>query len=216
MAARKTTDQIDLFSVEETPLFQTLSGAVMGVDEVGRGPLIGDVVAAAVVLPANCPLKLADSKKISEAKRIQLAEEIKQHAVAYHIAFASPSEIDELNILHATMLAMQRAIAGVLSQGVAVDIAYIDGNRCPKSPVTCQSVVKGDDKIAEISAASILAKVHRDQQMLELHKQFPMYGFDQHKGYPTKQHLEALQQYGLIDGYRHSFKPVSAMGTKDC
>lgn len=195
----------------EENAYQSLTGRVVGVDEVGRGPLIGDVVAAAVILPSNCDLPLRDSKKISESKREVLAEQIKEQAVAYAIEIASPEEVDELNILHATMLAMQRAVNKLASFGQQIDLVYVDGNRCPKIGQACQSVVKGDDKIMEISAASILAKVYRDKQMLALHDEFPEYGFAQHKGYPTAKHLENLRRFGMIPGYRKSFKPVKAL-----
>lgn len=188
--------------------YLSLTGTTVGVDEVGRGPLIGDVVACAVILPIGCELPLRDSKKLSEKKRDALAELITEQAVGYSIAVATPEEIDELNILHATMLAMQRAVAGLAEQGLTISHVYVDGNRCPNITHSCQSVVKGDDKVMEISAASILAKVYRDKQMLELHDKYPQYGFDQHKGYPTAKHLEALKQFGMIPGYRKSFKPV--------
>lgn len=183
-------------------------GIILGVDEVGRGPLIGDVVAAAVILPQDCRLPLRDSKKISEKKRLLLAEQIKQQAIAYSIQVASPEEIDELNILHATMLAMKRAIELIQSP---FDKVMVDGNRCPHISSPCEAIVKGDDKVLAISAASILAKVYRDQQMITLDAQYPEYGFAKHKGYPTKQHLSALSKLGMIDGYRQSFKPVKAL-----
>ncbi|BCN93430.1 ribonuclease HII [Thiomicrorhabdus immobilis] len=203
--------QQNLFENSTNHDFQSLSGTTVGVDEVGRGPLIGDVVACAVILPIGCELPLRDSKKLSEKKRDALAELIKQEAVGYSIAVATPEEIDELNILHATMLAMQRAVSGLVEQGLAISQVYVDGNRCPKIAHSCQSVVKGDDKVMEISAASILAKVYRDRQMLELHEKYPKYGFDQHKGYPTAKHLTALKQFGMIPGYRKSFKPVKEL-----
>ncbi len=206
--------QTSLFSADEIPEFFSLTGKTVGVDEVGRGPLIGDVVAAAVILPENCNLPLRDSKKLNETQRENLADEIKKIAVAYAISFATPEEIDELNILHATMLAMQRAVETLQQAGHDLQYVYVDGNRCPNISQNCQAVVKGDDRVMEISAASILAKVHRDQQMLELHKKHPQYGFDQHKGYPTKQHLAALQAFGMIHGYRKSFKPVRELLSK--
>ena len=200
-----------LFTNEEIPEFITLTGRTMGVDEVGRGPLIGDVVAAAVILPKGYDVALADSKKLNEAKREILADKIKQDAVAFAIAKATPEEIDKLNILQASMLAMQRAVIEITNAGHDIDIVYIDGNRCPTLSQPCQSVVKGDDRVAEISAASIIAKVYRDQQMQDLHTQYPQYGFDEHKGYPTKKHLAALAEFGMIHGYRKSFKPVKAL-----
>ncbi|MBN2865513.1 MAG: ribonuclease HII [Thiotrichales bacterium] len=181
---------------------------IIGVDEVGRGPLIGDVVTAAVILPADCSLPLNDSKKLSEKKRQHLSLEIKQQAIAYAICKASPEEIDELNILHATMLAMQRAIIAVAQQVSGNIKVLVDGNRCPKVEFSCEAIVKGDAKVAEISAASILAKVHRDQQMLDLDVLYPEYGFAQHKGYPTVKHLAAIKEFGMISGYRKSFKPI--------
>ncbi|MDG6772991.1 ribonuclease HII [Thiomicrorhabdus sp. ZW0627] len=202
-------------NMEQTNLFAGLgledefsSGYKVGVDEVGRGPLIGDVVAAAVILPDGCELGLMDSKKLSESKRDLLAVEIKEQAIAYAICSASPDEIDELNILHATMLAMRRAVEEVVKQAGDVSLVLVDGNRCPHIPYPCEAIVKGDDKVAEISAASILAKVHRDEQMLELDKLYPEYGFAQHKGYPTSSHLAAIERLGIIPGYRKSFKPI--------
>lgn len=177
----------------------------VGVDEVGRGPLVGDVVAAAVILPDDCQLSLMDSKKLSEKRRTALAEAIKLEAVDFCIATASPEEIDQLNILNATMLAMTRAVTGLKQPYQKV---LVDGNRCPELDCPCEAIVKGDGLIASISAASILAKVYRDEQMLTLHKRYPHYGFDQHKGYPTVMHLERLAEYGIIPGYRTSFKPV--------
>ncbi|CAH9052457.1 Ribonuclease HII [Pseudoalteromonas holothuriae] len=179
---------------------------IAGVDEVGRGPLVGDVVTAAVILDPNQPIVgLADSKKLSEKKRLLLAQEIKQKALCYCIARASIEEIDELNILHATMLAMSRAVEGL---SIAPDFVFVDGNRLPKLTMNAQSVVKGDSLVAEISAASIIAKVARDQQMLELDMQYPEFGFAAHKGYPTKAHFAALEQHGITPHHRKSFKPV--------
>ncbi len=179
---------------------------IAGVDEVGRGPLVGDVVTAAVILdPANPIAGLADSKKLTDKKRQALAIEIKQKALCYAIGRCSPSEIDELNILHATMLAMTRAVEGLSTQP---EFVYVDGNRLPKLAMPAQAVVKGDSLVAEISAASILAKVARDDEMLELDTRYPQYGFAGHKGYPTKAHFAALEQYGAIDEHRKSFKPV--------
>jgi len=184
-----------------------LTGVIAGVDEVGRGPLIGDVVAAAVILDPNKPIEgLADSKKLTEKRREKLYIEIIDKALSWNIAVASAREIDEINILHATFLAMQRAVAGL---DVAPERVLVDGNRCPDIPYPCQAVVKGDSKVQAISAASIIAKVFRDRQMLELHQQHPEYGFDRHKGYPTPVHLAALQQYGPLDEHRRSFKPVT-------
>ncbi|MGE9184516.1 ribonuclease HII, partial [Escherichia coli] len=156
---------------------------VAGVDEVGRGPLVGAVVTAAVILdPARPIAGLNDSKKLSEKRRLALYEEIKEKALSWSLGRAEPHEIDELNILHATMLAMQRAVAGL---HIAPEYVLIDGNRCPKLPMPAMAVVKGDSRVPEISAASILAKVTRDAEMAALDIVFPQYGFAQHKGYPT-------------------------------
>ncbi|MEL7386338.1 MAG: ribonuclease HII [Pseudomonadota bacterium] len=180
---------------------------IAGVDEVGRGPLVGDVVTAAVILDPNNPIDgLADSKKLSDKKRQLLAAEIKEKALCYAIGRCSPTEIDELNILHATMLAMSRAVEGL---SVKPEFVFIDGNRVPSQlTVPAQAVVKGDSLVEEISAASILAKVARDDEMIELDKRYPDYGFAGHKGYPTKAHFAALEQYGAIAEHRKSFKPV--------
>ncbi len=187
-------------------LSESSSDVVVGVDEVGRGPLVGNVVAAAVVLPANHGLSLRDSKKLSARQRAQLEVYIKQTALAWSVGEARPEEIDALNILQATLLAMQRAVAGI---GIPFDKILVDGNRCPTFSCPCEAVVKGDSKIDEIAAASILAKVTRDRQMMVLDKRYPAYGFARHKGYPTKAHLEKLAQLGVIEGiYRTSFKPV--------
>ncbi|EJL3949305.1 ribonuclease HII [Vibrio parahaemolyticus] len=192
----------------ELPPFEYPQGyqLIAGVDEVGRGPLVGDVVTAAVILDPNNPIEgLNDSKKLSEKKRLALLPEIKEKALAWAVGRCSPEEIDELNILQATMVAMQRAIAGLKVQP---DLALIDGNRCPELPMDSQALVKGDLRVAEISAASIIAKVVRDQEMEELDKQYPQFGFAKHKGYPTKAHFEAIEQHGVISEHRKSFKPV--------
>lgn len=179
---------------------------IAGVDEVGRGPLVGAVVTAAVILDPNNPIKgLADSKKLSEKKRLALAEEIKQKALAWSLGRAEPEEIDELNILHATMLAMQRAVNTLK---IRPHFVLVDGNRIPKLDILAQAVIKGDSLVAEISAASILAKVARDQEMVELGLQFPQYEFAKHKGYPTKVHLEKLAEFGALPQHRRSFAPV--------
>lgn len=179
---------------------------IAGVDEVGRGPLVGAVVTAAVILDPNNPIKgLMDSKKLSEKKRLALAEEIKTKALSWSLGRAEPAEIDELNILHATMLAMQRAVNGLHIQP---DFILVDGNRSPQFLVPTQAVVKGDSLVAEISAASIIAKVARDSEMNELDKQFPQYGFAKHKGYPTKLHFEKLIEFGATPYHRKSFAPV--------
>ncbi len=190
-----------------------MSGLIVGVDEAGRGPLVGNVVAAAVMLPFDFQVDqipgLTDSKKLSEKKREALFPLIQQQAVCWAIAEATPAEIDELNILHATMLAMKRAVGKLDCGQYSIEKVLIDGNRVPPDlPFPAEAVVKGDSKIAAISAASILAKVTRDQQMVELHQQYPEYGFDRHKGYPTKAHFEALQKSGALPEHRRSFKPV--------
>lgn len=177
-----------------------------GVDEVGRGPLVGDVVTAAVILDPAKPISgLADSKKLSEKKRNLLAVEIRQNALAWSIGRASPQEIDQLNILHATMLAMRRAVEGL---AILPSHVMVDGNRCPDWHYSSEAVIKGDGLIAEISAASILAKVTRDSEMQMLDQRYPEYGFAKHKGYPTKYHLEKLAHFGPLPEYRMSFKPV--------
>ncbi|RIX41477.1 MAG: ribonuclease HII [Rhodocyclales bacterium GT-UBC] len=182
-------------------------GLVCGIDEAGRGPLAGTVVAAAVILDPARPISgLNDSKKLSEKKRDALAVLIRERAVAWSIASASVEEIDRLNILHATMLAMQRAVAGL---AIRPSHAMVDGNRCPRLDVSVEAVVKGDGKIASIAAASILAKTARDAEMLELHAQYPMYGFDRHMGYPTAAHFAALEAHGASPVHRRSFGPVA-------
>lgn len=184
-----------------------------GVDEVGRGPLVGAVVTAAVILDPNNPIHgLADSKKLSEKKRELLATEIKAKALCWALGRAEPSEIDELNILHATMLAMQRAVTALAIQPEWV---MIDGNRCPALPMPATAVVKGDALVPEISAASILAKVARDEEMALLHQRYPQFGFAGHKGYPTAAHLAAIQQHGILAEHRRSFKPVRLIAERD-
>jgi ribonuclease HII len=182
---------------------------IAGVDEVGRGPLVGNVVAASVVLDPNNPIEgLADSKKLTEKRRNALNIEILEKSLSWCIASATPAEIDELNILHASMLAMQRAVEGL---AITPDFAYIDGNRCPSLNCASEAVVKGDSKIAEISAASIIAKVARDSEMKDLDLLHPEYGFAKHKGYPTALHFEALAKYGPLPQHRRSFKPVKKL-----
>ena len=178
-----------------------------GVDEVGRGPIAGPVVAAAVILDPNKPIDgLADSKKLTEKKREKLYQEIINCSLSYSISRASVEEIDEINILHASMLAMKRAIEEL---ELPAEFALIDGNRCPDLSIPSMAIIKGDSKVAAISAASILAKVSRDREMVELDAQFPGYGLAKHKGYPTKAHIEALSKNGINELYRRSFKPVS-------
>jgi ribonuclease HII len=179
---------------------------IAGVDEVGRGPLVGAVVTAAVILdPARPIVGLADSKKLSEKRRLALYDEIVEKALSWSLGRAEPEEIDRLNILHATMLAMQRAVAGL---HICPDFVLIDGNRCPVLAMPSLAVVKGDSLVREISAASIIAKVTRDREMSELDVLFPQYGFAQHKGYPTALHMEKLAQHGVTPHHRRSFAPV--------
>ena len=183
---------------------------ICGVDEAGRGPLAGAVVAGAVVLDPENPIDgLKDSKKLSAGRREFLFEQIQLKAKAWGIGEASPAEIDEINILQATMLAMRRAIEDLATRlGSWPDKALIDGNRCPELPIAAEAIVKGDAKEPAISAASILAKVTRDRQMMALHERHPEYGFAQHMGYPTEAHLAALQHYGVCNEHRRSFSPV--------
>ncbi len=179
---------------------------IAGVDEVGRGPLVGAVVAAAVILDPDNPIEgLADSKKLSEKKREALNIEIKEKALAWALGRAEAEEIDEINVLQASLLAMKRAVEAL---SIKPDHVQIDGNRCLDMDCSMEAIIKGDSKIAAISAASIIAKVARDHEMFALDKQYPQYGFAAHKGYPTKKHKEALQQYGAISEHRVSFKPV--------
>jgi ribonuclease HII len=179
---------------------------ICGVDEAGRGPLAGPVYAAAVILNPQHPIAgLADSKKISEKKRDQLALEIRQHATAWAIATASVEEIDEINILRASLLAMKRAVEALSLQPHEV---LVDGLYCPETGLPSRAIVKGDSSVAEISAASILAKTARDAAMIEMHQRLPQYGFAVHKGYPTAAHIAALHQHGISAEHRKSFGPV--------
>lgn len=182
---------------------------IAGVDEVGRGPLVGDVVTAAVILDPAFPIEgLTDSKKLSAKKREAFAQQIKAHSLAWAVGRATPEEIDKLNILHATMLAMKRAVDALV---ITPDYVRVDGNRVPQWDYAAEAVVKGDSLHAEISAASIIAKVARDQDMFELDVKYPQYGFAAHKGYPTKAHFAALATHGVLPCYRKSFKPVQAI-----
>ncbi|WP_205297634.1 ribonuclease HII [Pantoea sp. Cy-639] len=188
--------------------FNLVEELVAGVDEVGRGPLCGAVVTAAVILDPRRPiLGLNDSKKLTEAKREALFDEICEKALSFCIARAEVEEIDRLNILQATMLAMQRAVEGL---HVTPKLALIDGNRCPKLAVPAAPVVKGDSQVPAIAAASILAKVTRDREMSEFERIYPGYGIGGHKGYPTPVHLEALARLGPTPIHRRSFAPVRA------
>lgn len=183
------------------------AGLVCGIDEAGRGPLAGPVVAAAVILDPARPIPgLNDSKKLSEKKRDALAVLIRERAIAWAVGEASVEEIDRLNILQATFLAMQRAVAAL---AVRPTSALVDGNRCPQLQMPVEAVVKGDGKIASIAAASILAKTVRDAGMLVLHQQYPVYGFDRHMGYPTAAHCLALEAHGASPVHRRSFGPVA-------
>ena len=186
---------------------------IAGLDEVGRGPLLGAVVAAAVILNPEKPIiGLTDSKKLSEKRRNALAIEIKEKSLAWSLGRAEVEEIDSINILHASLLAMKRAFQSLsLAESVTVDLAMVDGNRSPDLDCAVKTVVKGDLIIPAISAASILAKVARDQEMLELHEQYPEYGIAQHKGYPTKFHREVLERLGPLPIHRRSFGPVKKL-----
>lgn len=179
---------------------------IAGVDEVGRGPLAGPVVAAAVILGAKFTLKgLKDSKQLSHQQRLQLAEQLKGSVLAWATGWCSVAEIDQLNILQASLLAMQRAVAR-LSPGA--DFVKVDGNKLPQLPMPAEAIIKGDSKVVAISAASILAKVERDQEMARLALIYPGYGFAEHKGYPTAAHLRAIHTLGVTDIHRRTFKPV--------
>ena len=190
---------------------------ICGVDEAGRGPLAGSVYAAAVILDTSNPIEgLMDSKKLSEKKRDFLSAEIKQKALAWGIASCTCQEIDEINILQASLLAMKRAIEAMQAQfNITPDmgeiLVQVDGNKCPKINLPCEAIVKGDSKVQAISAASILAKVARDAELYDLDKQYPQYGFAQHKGYPTAAHLLALQAYGISPQHRLSYAPVKVL-----
>jgi ribonuclease HII len=179
---------------------------ICGVDEAGRGPLAGPVSAAAVILDEARPIEgLADSKKLSEKQRDRLAPIIRERALAWAVAYAEVGEIDQLNILQATLLAMRRAVLALHTRPQQV---LVDGLYCPQTGIPSLAIVKGDSKIAAISAASILAKTARDELMLRLHEQYPQYGFDGHKGYPTAAHLAALREHGVSEVHRRSFRPV--------
>jgi len=190
-------------------LFDTGGERICGVDEAGRGPLAGPVFAAAVILDPDRPIAgLRDSKKLTPAKREALAALIRRDALAWSVAQCSEAEIDTLNILQATMLAMRRAIEGL---SILPTLALIDGNRCPPCSVRAEAIIKGDDLVPDISAASILAKTARDAALLILHQQYPAYAFDQHKGYPTALHLARLRLNGVSPVHRKSFAPVRAL-----
>ena len=187
-----------------------LANLICGVDESGRGPLAGPVYAAAVILGPNFDIEgLRDSKKLSESKRYSLAAHIKKNAIAWSLGVCSASEIDELNIHQATLLAMKRAIEGLGSYD-SMKI-MVDGLFCPKIDYPSEAIVKGDDKVAEISAASIIAKTERDLKMIEIDKIYPAYQFKKHKGYPTKLHIEMIKCEGLCEYHRKSFSPIKEM-----
>lgn len=191
---------------------QLPQGYVAGVDEAGRGPLAGPVSAAAVVLPVGCELPgLDDSKRLTEKKRLLLYDLIRERAVDFSIVFVQPAEIDQINILQASMQAMHRAVE---SLEMTPTMVFVDGNRCPSWSYRSQAVVKGDSKLQCIAAASVLAKVARDRVMLELDARFPGYGFARHKGYPTRQHFDALQRLGPSEVHRMSFAPVREMSSQ--
>ena len=192
------TDQLELFSGP--------AAGLAGVDEAGRGPLAGPVVAAAVILDPDCPIPgLMDSKRLTARRREALAEAIRDGARAWAVARAEVGEIDRLNILHASLLAMRRAVEAL---DVRPERALVDGNRCPELPCEAEAVVKGDATVPAISAASILAKVARDAEMVELDQAYPEYGFAGHKGYPSKAHLDALREHGACPAHRRSYAPV--------
>jgi len=197
------------FKAEQASLIWDVPGLVAGVDEAGRGPLAGPVVAAAVILDELKPIKgLADSKQLTARRRAKLYDEIRAKALCCSIAVASVEEIDQLNILQATMLAMQRAVHGLRLKPHKV---LVDGNRLPTLDVLAEAIVSGDALVPAISAASIIAKVTRDRMLDELHLQYPVYGFDRHKGYGTLIHLQALQTHGVLPAHRRSFAPVARM-----
>jgi len=180
-----------------------------GVDEVGRGPLAGDVVTAAVILDPNKPIQgLRDSKKLTEKKREALFDEIQAKALSFCIARCSVEEIDQINILQASLLAMKKAVEGLAIQP---EYVAVDGNRIPQWSYSAEAVVKGDDRVDAIAAASILAKVTRDRELVSLADIYPVYGFEKHKGYPTKQHMQAIKEHGICPEHRKSFAPVKAV-----
>lgn len=207
MRKAKDAATLPLFPIEDYA-----SEIIAGIDEAGRGPLCGNVVAAAVILDPARPIEgLRDSKKLSEARREELAPVIRERALAWGVGEATPEEIDRLNILQATFLAMQRALEG-LTGGIRPTLVLVDGNRLPKIDIRAEAIVKGDDLVQAISAASILAKTSRDAELRRLDALYPEYGFARHKGYGTAAHIEAIRKFGLIPGiYRKSFEPVRTM-----
>ena len=204
MRSRKSSNR-----PEQLGLVWTTPGLIAGVDEAGRGPLAGPVVAAAVILDELHPIKgLRDSKTLSPARRERLAMEVRAKALCCHVGEASVEEIDRLNILQATLLAMRRAVEGLR---LIPTLVLVDGNRLPLLRMPAEAIVKGDAKVAAISAASIVAKVHRDALLAALHARHPAYGFAEHKGYPTPEHLAALRAHGACAEHRKSFAPVRAV-----
>lgn len=198
--------------MEGTKLIYTKDDLIAGVDEVGRGPLCGDVVTAAVILDPEQPIDgLADSKQLTAKKRNYLCAQIQEKALCYAIGRATVVEIDQMNILQATLLAMQRA---VINLAIQPKLVLVDGNQLPLLPMPAKAIIKGDTLIASISAASIVAKVTRDAEMELLDQLYPHYGFAKHKGYATKAHLDAIQQYGINEHYRRSFIPIKAILNK--
>ena len=201
--------------IYEKELYLNGYNFIGGVDEVGRGPLVGNVVTACCVLPKDFKLEgLTDSKKLSEKKREEYYKYIIDNCIAYGIGKCTPEEIDKYNILEATKIAMKRAIEEV-NKKIKLEYVLIDGNMKFDLDIPYKSIVKGDSKSISIAAASVIAKITRDHEMYELDKKYPMYEFKSHKGYPTKKHLELINKYGLIDGYRKSYKPVLSILTKD-
>jgi len=200
--------------MQEVPGLEIPGGRVAGVDEAGRGPLAGPVIAGAVILDPDNPVTgLRDSKRLTAARREVLYAEIRDKALAWATGRAEVEEIDRINILQASLLAMQRAVAALQP---AAEHVLVDGNRCPGLPCPAQAIVKGDSRVAVISAASIMAKVTRDREMVELDAQYPGYGLAQHKGYPSKVHMEALQRLGVLPVHRRSYAPVRRILEAGC
>lgn len=201
-------EKVDLYQYEKE-LWKNGINLIAGMDEVGRGPLIGPVVTACVILPKDFVLEgLTDSKKLSEKKREEFYDYIMEHAISVGIGMMDDKVIDEVNIYEATKLAMYQAVE---KSKVKPEHVLIDAMKLDKLEMPSTSIIKGDAKSISIAAASVIAKVTRDRMMIELDKKYPMYGFKSHKGYPTKKHIEAIKEYGLIDGYRKTFKPISEM-----
>jgi|TARA_B110000483_G_scaffold145435_1_gene173609 ribonuclease HII len=195
-----------IISLERDPEIPYMGNLLAGTDEAGRGPLAGDLYAAAVILDPDTPIAgLDDSKKLSAKRREALFDKICEQALAWNISIATVEEVDQLDVLQASMLAMQRAAEAL---NPVPDFVAVDGNRLPKWSFASIALVKGDSRVAEISAASILAKVARDRHMQEMHQAYPRYGFDKHKGYPTKQHIEMLREFGSCRIHRQSYRPV--------